>query len=344
MKLYYLIILTFLLASCSTKEKKILEENPQRKEVVEYKSAHQADYEKYSKKEAVLNVIIKSEKAITKKEDGFFNKPKFTPNGKKIIFTNENSSQLWVYKLESNSLEKVVEQPQCGHQFQISKDSEYILFRNKGRKGKKGRGNYSIMKYSLNSGAINSIYQSKRRLSNFQIINNTLAFLEADLPIRLDIRTGKVVKNYKDPFYYCKENSLFKDSKRIDKPEKVKNVKYIKCTYSSDGQNMFILTGGLGIIALDKSAQILNIFKNAMSINKLSQSKLLVYNQQEDNGTRITNSKLTIGFINSDSKIDLPNPKKELRFNPDWSSVENKIVYNNDNGIIKIISFNIENK
>jgi len=52
---------------------------------------------------------------------------------------------------------------------------------------------------------------------------------------------------------------------------------------------------------------------------------------------------MKIGFIDSAINIDFDfNNNEKLIFTPDWSPKDNKIAYTTDNGIIMILSFNIE--
>ncbi|MDX1702140.1 MAG: hypothetical protein R3250_16055, partial [Melioribacteraceae bacterium] len=145
--------------------------------------------------------------------------------------------------------------------------------------------------------------------------------------------------------YYVADNFLLKVTEKIDTVTFVgASYKYINCRYSHDLGYIAALTSNNGIAVFDIEGTYLKNFPGASELDKLSGSSLVVYSSDKDDGQKIIESNLFIGFLNSDQKIMISNEKSEQRYNPSWSALQNKIAFANDEGQIKTVSFNFEKK
>lgn len=325
-------------------------QNREEQNVSEQKSAHQEHAEDYSDKSGnkksgdIYKIAINNIKSLTEASLGSFDHPQFTINGKYLVFTTNNFSQLWLYSFVDETVEKIVELPQCGVSFQIAYNSDDIYFRDRAIKGKKRGGVFSILKYSISEKKIDVVYNSENRISRPIYNNGHLYFLENEVPKSINIITNKVAPKFSETFFYVENNNLIKMG--IDKDTisySNKNFKFISCEYSKDGECIFALSANEGVVALDLNGKPINVLSKAITVSKLYKSNLLVYAEEVDDGQKILSSNLHIGFMDSSKSIKLDNENNEIRINPDWSPTDNKIAYATDNGIIKIISFNIEN-
>ncbi len=314
----------------------------------EHKSTHQEEWEKNNKANttdensyANFNIKIESTETITDKNIASFNNPKFTPDGKNIVFTTNNYGELWIHNLESKKNEKLVNLPNCGYKFQISDDGKYLYFINRALNGKRSGGTYTIFQCNIENKNLDVIYKSSKRLSSQVVLNNTICLLEDDEPIVIDFNK-RVVSNKVDiPFFYVKDNQLYKTFGASGSTKIESDEKFIDCNYSKDKKSIISLTAHNGIMLFDFEGKLINQFNNANDLTKVFNSNLVLFTDEMDDGQKIISSNMHIGFINSDKRISV-DAINDFVFYPDWSPTDNKITYSTDDGLIKIISFNIE--
>ena len=254
-------------------------------------------------------------------------------------------SEIWRYNLKSNFSEKLVEMQSSGVNFQISFDGNTIYFRNKATSGKRSSSMYSILKHSIPDKKNELIFSSKERISTPILVYDWLYFIQDGKPKSFNLITNQIGSEFKTPFYYVDDNYLIKYTV---KPDTIMlengSYKFINCNYTTDLGFITILTASQGIVVLDIEGNLINTFRGAKSIDKLSYSNLVVYTEEEDDGKQITSSELFIGFLNSNKKLKIDNPENELRFNPRWSNNKNMITYTNGQGQIKTITLNVDVK
>lgn len=315
----------------------------------EHKSAHESDWEKYSDRttDNAVNgnyqIFIEENINITDKNIGSFKNPKFTNDGKKIIFTNENYSQIWLYDLSEKKMNKIVEMPQCGFRFQIAENNDEIYFRNKEILKDRKKQGYSIYKYSISKDNIELVYNSEYRISQLFLEGSSIYFLENKEPTNLNLLNKNLSAKFDFPYFFVQNDLLVRVSETLDTIKySGKDYRFISCKYSKDKEAVFVLTANNGILILNLSGEIINQYKNASSISKLYQSNLVVFTEEKDDGMKILSSNLKFGFLNSNNKVRLSTDFNKQTFNPDWSPIDNKLAYSSDNGIINILSFKIE--
>ncbi|MCB0730292.1 MAG: hypothetical protein KDC88_04595 [Ignavibacteriae bacterium] len=339
----YLILLSFVL-SCS-QNKKDLNNSQKLDKQIEHKSIHQKEYEKYSEKSENYIIEILESKAITDSSVGKFQNPKFSNDGRSLFFSTNDFNQIWIYNFYDNSYEKIIDLPQCGNGFQISDNGKEIYFRNRAMQGKKRGGIYSIVNYSLENKKLNVIYKTENRISIPILIKENLYFLENDEPKNLNLQNGKINQNFEIPFYFVENNILIKQTSRKDTISySNKNFKFVNIRYTTDKKNIICLTANNGILIFDINAKPINVYPNANFLNKLLNSNLVIYSEEKDDGVQIIESKFKVGFINSNIILNIETNPADKCYKPDWSPIDNTIVYSNQSGIIKTIKFNIKTK
>ncbi|MBK7107230.1 MAG: hypothetical protein IPH62_18300 [Ignavibacteriae bacterium] len=330
-KILYLFLI-FIISNC-TKEKEVV--------IEEKKSIHQQDFENAKLNSSNINIEIIENKILVDKAIGKFRNPKFSVDGKKIFFTTEDFSQLWIYDLTNETINKLISLPQCGVNFQISKTGEYIYFRNKVTQGKK---TFSILSYSLNTKKINVIYNSDKRLSPPLLVDSLIYLVEDGTPLNINLSNSKISKEFKIPFLFVNNNVFLKASKNIDTLKIPNNIKPIESYYSKDLENIFLLTNSIGFLIYNKFGEPINNFKKAGFLSKLYKSNLVIFTKEIFNDQQLKDSKMFIGFLDGDKEIEILEDEKYQKLYPDWSPIENKIVFATEFGEIRIISFNISKK
>ncbi|MFZ1290417.1 MAG: hypothetical protein WAR79_10010 [Melioribacteraceae bacterium] len=333
MKNIFLAISIFLF-SCCVQEREI--DNSENK-----KSIHQQDLEKAKSNFSDFNFEITENKILVDKSIGKFRNPQFSINGEKIFFTTENFNEIWAYDLNSETINKLVSLPQCGFNFQISKNGDVLFFRNKVTHGKKS---YSILSYSLNTKKMDVIYNSDKRLSPPLLADSLIFLVEDGIPLNINLSNKKIKKEFDTPFLFVDNNELLKVYKKIDTLKIPNNIKPIESYYSKDLENVFVLTNSVGYLVYNKMGEPINNFREANFLSKLYKSNLIVLTKESYDDQKLIDSKMFISFLESDKEIEILKEATYQKLYPDWSPKENKIVFATETGDIRIMSFNIAKK
>lgn len=310
-------------------------------------SIHQVESKLNSAAEGVtyaenLSIKLTDEIIITADLDGNYSNPKFSPNGKSLFFTNDSYSQIWMYDISRKEIQQISSLPGSGYKFSLSNDGSKIYFRNKAARSKNKKRINSIIEQELGTKNHSILYKTENSVSPPIIIAEQMFFMENDSAKCFDINSKDFVPNSDYPYLYVSENKLykFKYGKVFNLYEKRSD--YVNLEYSVDGKYVKCLTKTNGVEILDIEGNSINTFKDAVALSILNNSNLVLFNSEVDDGVTIKESELYLGFLNSQKIVKLENKNDEKRFEPSWSTTENKIAYTTDKGVIKIVSFNIE--
>ncbi|MCP5061208.1 MAG: hypothetical protein GY936_01930 [Ignavibacteriae bacterium] len=316
----------------------------------EHISIHQQEQEENKNKninkfgESSILVEAISVDIITEDLSERFAAPKFTSDGTKIIFTTENYIGVWVYDIPKKTIQQINSMPGSGYKFFVSKDGEKIYFRNKTQKGQRRGSKYSIIEQNITTKKMNVLYTTNIMITTPIILDSYLHFLEdGKLKGLLLEPESNVDVKIVQPVCFVVDNKLMKYELN-SKPKEISlnKMKAISINYTNDYKNIICLTASNGLLLLDLNGNVLNIFDKARNLTKLSNSSLIAFVEEEDDGIKITKSKMYIGFVSSNKRRNITNMNDENIFTPSWSPIENNIVFSTDEGKIKIVELNIK--
>lgn len=317
----------------------------------EHISIHQQEQEENKNNKNINNfgestILVEaiSVEEITDDLSERFAAPEFTSDGTKIIFTTENYIGIWGYDIPKKTIQQINSIPGSGYKFSVSKDGEKIYFRNKTQKGQRHGSKYSIIEQDITTKKMNVLYTSTKMLTTPIVFNGSLHFLEDGKLKSLSLKSeSNVDAKIVQPVYFVVDNKLMKYELN-SKPKEIplNKLKAISIEYTNDYINTICLTANNGLLLLDLNGNVLNNFDKARNLTKLSKSSLVAFVEEEDDGTKITKSKMYIGFVSSNKKRNITNMNDENIFSPSWSPIENKIVYSTDEGKLKIVELNIK--
>ncbi len=322
-------------------------DNIDNKVVADSSSIHQVESKQNSVAESLiyaenLSIKLTDESIITADLEGNYTNPKFSLDGKSLFFTNDSYSQIWMYDIFRKAIQQISSLPGSGYKFSLSNDGAKIYFRNKVARSKNKDRINSIIEEDIGTKQHTILYKSENSISPPVIIAEQMFFLENDSVKCFDLNSKTFISNSDYPYLFVTENKLykFKYGKVFNLNEKRSD--YIDLEYSIDGKYVKCLTKTNGVEILDDEGNLINNYKEAVSLSILHNSNLVLFNSEVDDGVTIEESDLYLGFLNSQKIVKLENKNDEKRFGPSWSTTENKIAYSTDKGVIKIVSFNIE--
>lgn len=317
------------------------------KAVADSLSIHQVESKQNSTAESLIyaenfSIKLTDESIITADLEGNYSNPKFSLDGKNLFFTNDNYSQIWMYDISRKTIQQISSLPGSGYKFSLSNDGSKIYFRNKIARSKNKERINSIIEEEIETKNHTILYKSENSISPPVIIAEQMFFTENDSVKCFDLNSKIFISNSDYPYLFITENKLykFKYGKVFHLNEKRSD--YVDLEYSIDGKYLKCLTKNNGVEVLDSEGNLINTFGEAVSLSLLHNSNLVLFNSEVDDGVTIKKSDLYLGFLNSQKIVKLENKNDEKRFEPSWSTTENKIAYNTDKGVIKIVSFNIE--
>lgn len=310
-------------------------------------SIHQVESKLNSANESLiysenLSIKLTDENIITADLEGKYSNPKFSPDGKSLFFTNDNYSEIWMYDISQKAIQQISSLPGSGYKFFLSNDYSKIYFRNKVARSKNKNRINSIIEEEIGTKNHTILYKTENSISPPVIISEQIFFIENDSAKCFDLSSKTIIPNSDSPFLFIAQNKLykFKYGKIFSLSENRSD--YVDLEYSINNKYVKCLTKSNGVEILDSEGNLINTYKDAVALSILKNSNLVLFNNEADDGVTIRESDLYLGFLNSNKIVKLENKNDEKRFHPSWSPTENKIAYNTDKGVIKIVSFNIE--
>ena len=310
-------------------------------------SIHNVESKNNSAKESLiysenLNFQLDDEVVITAGLEGNYSNPKFSPDGERVFFTNSNYSQIWMYDISQKEIQQISSLPGCGYKFSISNDGTKLYFRNKAARSKNQKGINTIIEQQIGTKNYSILYKTENSLTPPTVFSEQLFFSENDNIKCIVLNTRTFITSSNLPLIFTAENKLFKYKYgRVFNLNEM-SADYIDVNYSIDGKYISCLTKTNGVEILNSEGNLINTFKEAVSLSILPNSNLVLFNKEFDDGHSIKKADLYLGFLNSQETVKLENENNEKRFQPSWSPTGNKIAYTTNKGVIKIVSFNIE--
>ncbi len=277
--------------------------------------------------------VIKKAKAVT---DGslYFMSPRWSPDGKKLAFTETKYKGIWVLELQNNNFIQVTDEPGAGFGFQWSVDSKEILCRVSKQEGY--RRYHAVKIFNIETNKIQQLTDyrtlmtglprwSKNDSEVYLASNKGLEFFQVENRSQL---TGLAKPIKKQTVYYLNDKGInVKKDNGVLFTKKPIEGQYLNAAISPDGKKVAfeILGGNMYVFDLKtKKTKDLGIGYNPQWS---PDSRKLVYMITEDDGHNFTKSDVYVINIHGTGKTNLTNTSELLEQNPAWSPDGNKIVF-----------------
>ncbi|MBL7092778.1 PD40 domain-containing protein [candidate division KSB1 bacterium] len=277
--------------------------------------------------------VIKKATAIT---DGslYFMSPRWSPDGKKLAFTETKYNGIWVLELRNKNFIQVTDEPGAGFGFQWSMDSKEILCRVSKQEGY--RRYHAVKIFNIETDVIQQLtdYRSLMTALPHWTKNDREVYLASNKGLEFfQVENRSQLTSFKKPTskqknYYVNEKgiNIQKDNKLVSTQKPVEG-QYLNAVISPDGDKIAfeILGGNMYVLDLNKRrTKDLGIGYNPQWS---PDNRKLVYMITEDDGHNFTKSDVYVININGTGKTNLTNTSDLLEQNPSWSPNGKKIAF-----------------
>lgn len=262
--------------------------------------------------------------------------PVFSPDGKKIYFTNSNYNGIWEYNLSQNKLRQITADPGSGYDFKISDDGSLIVYRKKTYdeitkeriqelyqvnlktlfKKLIAKGDDIYNPTFIKNNIVYSSSEETKNLSQVQSINETKIIGIENTKIAL-IHNGK--KKILDPFG---------------------NGSYIWPSLSPDKSKIVAYEVDRGAFVCDLDGNIISKLGRLDAPKWSRDSKYIFYMDDKDDGHFILSSEIMAITPDGSKKFSLTSTPNVIEMYPSPSPTENKIVCSSLSGEIYLIHYN----
>ena len=291
--------------------------------------------------------VIKTEQ-IPAKEDQVFAYPKFSPQGDKILLSSPKYKGLWVYETENNDIKQLNNKTGAGYQARFSPDGSEILFRYNTYQNHRKFSTLALQ--NIDSKKTSELVKNKRDLSPphyfekksilFNLQNEKQVYDLSAKKIKSESTLSKPVSS--EPVVYTENSQLIisrNGQEKVLKP--AGQGHYIWGSLSPDKSRILFTVAGKGTYISDLEGKIIAGLGHANYPNWSPDGRWVVGVQDRDDGHKITHSEIIVVSADGQNKYQLTNTENKIELNPDWSPVENKIVYDTIDGKIEILQLSI---
>ncbi len=262
--------------------------------------------------------------------------PIFSPDGKKVYFTNSQYNGIWEYNLSLNKLRLITTDPGSGNDFRFSDDGRYLIYRKTNYSDKTRERVQELYQVELKTlfkkkiATGNDIYNPTYIKS--QVIyssgNDTKNLQKANLENVtkvIGIENGKIVL-------------IHNGVRKVLDP--LGNGNYIWPSLSPDKSKLVAYEADRGAFICDLDGNVLYRLSGRIDAPVWSRDgKYIVYMDDKDDGHFILSSEIMAIKFDGSERYQLTSTPNVIEMYPSTSPKENKIVCSSLSGEIFIIHY-----
>jgi Tol biopolymer transport system component len=284
---------------------------------------------------ASAQIIINRIEKIPLPSNQEWTNPVFSPDGKKIYFTNSSYNGIWEYTISENKLRKITDAPGSGYGFSISDDGKFLVYR-KTTYDEISRERFQEL-YQVN---LKNLFVIKiaagSDLSNPTFVKSTVIY-----------SSGSETKNLEKARLSGETKVIGIENTKIvvlhNGKRKVLdpfgNGSYIWPSLSPDKTKLVAYEADRGAFICDLDGNILSKLGRIDAPVWTRDGKYIIYMDDRDDGHFILSSEIMAISPDGKEKFQLTSTPNVIEMYPHTSPVENKIVYSSLSGEIFILSY-----
>ena len=289
------------------------------------------------------NIMVLETMKITNVEEGQFYYPRFSPDGKNLLFTSANFKGLYYYDLEKNSWTQLNDAAGAGYKPAFSTDGRKVYYRRNEYVRRKRHS--SLIEYDIESGIKKIIEERNRHISPIITASDRSLVYKKNSSLQiLDLSVQKKmgVSSLDDTIVYIENSAITLhegSDKKILRPLNKGN--YIWPSLSPDKKLILFTVAGRGTYICDLGGKILYSLGRANAPKWSPDGRWIVYMKDEDDGYRFTHSTIHISSIDGEKQFQLTDGVS-IDMYPEWSPDSEWITYHSHVGEIYLLHLKYE--
>lgn len=261
--------------------------------------------------------------------------PVFSPDGKKIYFSNSSYNGIWEYTLTTNKIRQITDAPGSGYDFTFSDDGKTLVYR------KTIYDNYTRERiqelYEVNLTTL----AKKKLVSGSDIYNPTIIQSNVVYSSGFETKNLEKLRLSNETKVIGIENTkiviIHNGVRKVLDP--FGNGSYIWPSLSPDKTKLVAYEVDRGAFVCDLDGKILTRLGKVNSPNWTWDGKYIIYMDDKDDGHFILSSEIMAITPDGKEKYALTSTPNVIEMYPATSPVENKIVCSSLSGELFLIYF-----
>ncbi len=261
--------------------------------------------------------------------------PVFSPDGKKIYFTNTSYDGIWEYTFSTNILRQITDAPGSGYGFTISDDGNSLVYRKTTYDDKTRNRIQELFQVNLRT-------LTRKKIASGSDISNPV-FIKSNVVYSSGFETKNLEK-----VALSKETKLIgiENTKIVILHNGVRklldpfgNGSYIWPSLSPDKTKLVAYEADRGAFVCDLDGNIIARLGKVDAPVWTRDSKYIIYMDDKDDGHFILSSEIMAITADGKEKYQLTSTPNVIEMFPSASPVENKIVCSSLSGEIFLIHY-----
>lgn len=293
----------------------------------------------YSQQVTVSEVI-----PVTKKIDGQYYFPRFSPDDQKIFFSSANYIGLWYVEQNTGKITPFVSEQGAGYEFAFTQDGKSVVYRVNEYSEKGIRIAQKIVKKNFETNE-QQIIETGRHLSAPKVlVNNDIAFTKEDNMVVKQAAAGLRKSVQPNPVVYIENTKLILYSGGVKKSLSPlgNDAHYIWPSLSPDNNKILFSVPGKGSFISDLNGKVLVELGTARYPRWSPDGKWISYMIDEDDGHVITGSEIFVVSADGKRRFQLTKTDERIEMYPEWANTSTSLVYHSDEGEIFVMKLKID--
>lgn len=261
--------------------------------------------------------------------------PRFSPDGKSVLFTSDGFNGIWIYSLETKQTRQITDDAGAGYGFTVSDDGSTIAYRRTIDDAVTRERTQEIVTRPLAGGAA-VVHRSASDLSLPAFAKSAVVYDE-ERPARSVL--AKVRATDIQLLGIERTKILLSSNGAIFRYDPLPGGSYIWPSLSPDGTLLaaYEMSKGAFISDLEGNVKVMLGRRDAPVWTR--SGKWIVYMDDKDDGHFIQSSDIMAVSPDGTQTVRLTDTPLIIELNPSCSSVENAIVFNTLNGDLYILRY-----
>jgi hypothetical protein len=292
--------------------------------------------EKHPESIKIQSVEVEQIIPLTKSENGQFAYPKFSPDGSKIVFTQQNHQGLLYYDLQKQHLVSLNSVPGAGVDFIISADHARVFFRSDTLQNRR-RYHYLFVQEFKSKKIIRLTKSPYRELSGLtEQGDDELTFYTRDGIRSINWRDKKISTNQSPVLIYRVQGDRLityqNGQEKVNIPFAGQNLIWPEVIPGTTDILIYVTGRGLVRYSLRRNqSQLLGDFKAARCS---PDGRLIAYMRDEDDGHKTIRSDIYIATLDDLESFVITKTEDRYEMYPQWSPSGRHIVFHTADGQI----------